>query len=694
MNETEKRLSFLLEIGTEDLPARFINPALEQLKQITGNIFKENRLSYKSINVYGTPRRLAIIAEGVPYTQEDSVKEIFGPSKKVAFDESGKPTKALIGFAQSQGVRLEDLAIKTKGKGEYVVAIKQEKGLPTEEILPEIFKSIITSLHFPKTMRWGDGNLRFARPIRWIVAIADGKTIEFEIDGIKSSNITRGHRFLSPASFQVKDIKSYKKLLTNNHVIVDPEERKKIIREGIIKALSIYNEKIIEDEDLLDTVNNLVEYPVPVIASFPEKYLTLPKELLITVMKGHQKYFAVENSEGNITNHFIVISNSNEDNSENVKTGAERVIKARFEDARFYFEEDRKKPLKDRIEELKRVIFHEDLGNLYQKTERLVSISQFLSEKVYPSLKDKIIQAAWLSKTDLLTGIVREFPELQGTIGKYYAILDGEDKDVAIALEEQYLPQHSRGKLPNTTIGALLSIAEKIDNITAFFSIGLIPSGSEDPYALRRQAFGIIEIILKMDFNFTLSELIDTALKHLNLKQNFEDVKKDILKFFSTRFEYLFSEMNYPYDLIQSVMHLLGDTNLVDIKLRLDSLLEHRENKDFNEFLTAIKRVKNIIPSKVISIFKEELIIEEAERKLNEAVEKAEKDIEFFIKDRDFKNVIKTLISLKEPINYFFDNVLVMDKNEDIRNNRLSLLCDVWKTVLKFADPSEISINY
>lgn len=691
MQETEKNISFLLEIGTEDLPARFINPALEQLKEITGSILRENRLSYNKIKVYGTPRRLTVIVNGLPDTQEDTIKEIYGPSKKVAFDDSGKPTKALIGFAQSQGVNIDDIVIKLKDKGEYVVAIKQERGLPTNEILPEISKNIILSLSFPKTMRWGNGSIRFARPIRWLVALFDSKIVNFELDGLKSSNITRGHRFLSPAAFQIRDINSYKKLLANNYVIVDQEERKKIIYESINKALSIYGEKIIEDEQLLETVTNLVEYPTPVIATFPEKYLSLPKELLITVMKGHQKYFAVENSNGNITNHFVVVSNSNDENSENVRIGAERVIKARFEDARFYFEEDRKKPLKNRIEDLKKVIFHESLGSIYQKTERLVSIVEILSESINQSIKDKLVRSAWLSKTDLLTGVVREFPELQGIMGKYYALLNGEDEEIAIALEEQYLPLHSRGKLPDTIIGSLLSIADKIDNIAGFFSINQIPSGSEDPFALRRQAFGIIEIILNKELNITLGNLIDIALSNFNIKENINQLKENILKFFTTRFETIFSELNYSFDLIQSVTHLLKDKTIYDIKLRLDNLSQIKKEKEFNEFLTAFKRIKNIIPAKELYKINDALLREDPELKLYEEYKKVNQDIRILIINKNYNNSLVRLIKLKDYINNFFDKILVMDKDIEIRKNRIALLQEIWLFALEFADFSKIS---
>ncbi len=509
--------------------------------------------------------------------------------------------------------------MKKKDKGEYVAAVVEEKGLAVKDLLPEVLKRIVLSIRFSKAMRWGNGSLRFARPIHWLLAMFDKDIMRFELDGVKSSNITWGHRFLSRGRFQIKEVSDFRNLLENNFVIVDQEQRRKIILEGIRRLAALVGGRPIEDEELIETVNFLVEYPFPVLCSFQKEYLELPKELLVTVMKDHQKFFAIEDEEGRLINHFIVISNTKKENEEIVRIGAERVIKARFEDAKFYFGEDRKKTLNERIGELSKVIFQEKLGSLHKKTERIVSIAEFLSERLMPLAKEKILRAAWLSKTDLLTGIIREFTELQGVMGKYYALHDGEDSEIAMALEEQYLPKHSGGTLPSTEIGAFLSVADKIDNIASFFCLGLIPTGSEDPFALRRQALGIIAIMLDKGYDISLKDLIDRALQNLaSLFPLPEQTEEKISQFFEQRLEPVFSERGYDSDLIQSILSLSVDQTLKDIDGRLDALKRFKEEKAYNNFLLAIKRVHNILPRKTVPELKTDLLIEDAEKNLKE----------------------------------------------------------------------------
>jgi len=692
-HDANHTISLLLEIGTEDLPARFIHPALQQLKDNTAKILKENYIAFSEIRTYGTPRRMAVITDGIPVMQEDRTREVSGPSKKAAFDADGRPTKAATGFAQSQGVSVESLMIKNKDKGEYVVAVIEEKGLHVREVLPELLKKIVLSIYLPKSMRWGNNNMRFVRPIRWLLSLLDKEILSFEIEGIKSSNSTRGHRFLSPAAFQVKEIPSYRKLLSNNCVVVDSEERKRIIIEKTDDLLSSLGERRVEDEELLDTVVNLVEYPVPVLATFSEDYLTLPKELLITVMKGHQKYFAVENKDGSITNRFVVVSNTSEDNADTVKAGAERVIRARFEDARFYFDEDRKKPLSERIEELKKVTYQENLGSIYDKTERMASVAEFLAERLFPSAKNNLVRAAWLAKTDLITGVVREFPELQGIMGKYYAAHDGEEKEVAEALEEQYLPTHSGGRLPQTDVGALLSISDKIDNISAFFSVGLTPTGSEDPFALRRQALGIIAILLQKGYGLPLDVLVEKALQTVSGGKDLREVKGKILQFFENRLEIVFSDLGYGYDIVQSVLSLSRSVQLREISERLDALMKFKDERAYNDFLAAVKRVNNIIPKTEVPELKADLLMEEPEKQLGEKLDSVRHDLPFILNDRKYYDAIILLSSLTDSINNFFDKVLVMDKNEKIKMNRLSLLNEIWRTVSTIADFSKLSAS-
>jgi glycyl-tRNA synthetase beta chain len=690
MENIKDTSSLLLEIGTEDLPARFLPLAIKQLEDNTKTILKEHYIRFSGVVIYGTPRRLTVIVEGVPLMQEDRSQEVFGPPRQAAFDKNGNPTKAAIGFAQSKGVTVENLIIKTKDKGEYVVAVIEEEGVSVKDLLPDVLKKIIFSLHLPKSMRWGNSTVRFVRPIRWLMALFDSDTISFEIDGIKSSNFTKGHRFLSPASFKITEILSYKKLLVNNCVVVDQKDRRAIITEKMKELLAPFHEQPVLDEDLLKTVVHLVEYPVPVLGSFPKEYLSLPKELLITVMKGHQKYFAVQNAEGKLTNHFVVVSNTSEENAETVTVGAERVIKARFEDARFYFEEDKRKSLFERLDELKKVTFQEKLGSLYDKTERLASLMDFLSDKVLHSARDSFHRAALLAKTDLITGVVREFPELQGTMGKYYALHDGENIEVADALEEQYLPAHSGGRLPQAEVGSLLSIADKIDTITAFFSIGVKPTGSEDPFALRRHALGIIAILLQKQFNVNIKVLVERSLENLKNIKDISEIKEQILKFFESRIEPVFSDQGYSSDLVQSVISLSLQVQIDDVKERLDALEKFKEHTLYNDFLTAIKRVNNIIPEEALPEYKPELMTEESEKQLKDHLDSVLSRLQELLKDRKYADAMDLFTSLTGPINRFFDNVLVMDKNEKIKQNRLALLSNIWRTISPVADFSKL----
>jgi glycyl-tRNA synthetase beta chain len=685
--------SLLFEIGTEDLPARFIFPAIQQMEQQASGILREMRIPFSGIKTYGTPRRLALIAEGLPRSQEDRTREVFGPSRKAAYDANGRPTKAAVGFAQSQGVSVEQLIIKSKDKGEYVAAVLEEKGGPVIAVLPEILKRIVLSLHLPKSMRWADGDLRFARPIRWLLALFDEETVSFDIDGIRSSNTTMGHRFLSPAAFKLQKISGYKSMLANKHVVVDQEERKKIIVDAMEVLLGSLGEKPVQDQELLETVVNLVEYPVPVLATFPAAYLGLPRELLITVMKGHQKYVAVEKAESTITNHFVVISNTSEENAGTVRVGAERVIRARFEDARFYFEEDRKVPLHTRMEYLKKVTFHERLGSLYDKTERIVSIAAFLADRVFPALKEHVVRAARLAKTDLITGVVREFPELQGIMGKYYALHDGESKEVADALEEQYLPAYSGGALPRTDAGALLSIADKIDTVAGFFSIGIMPTGSEDPFALRRQALGIIAIMMDKSIDVPVQDLVDKAFGTLPHGESIDVMKEQMLRFVRNRVEAVLSDLGFSSDFVQSALPVCLRIPLFSVRERLDALKRCRDHPAYCDFLVAMKRVNNIIPKSPMPSVRPELLLEEQEISLSAKLNSMRGEIESLVDSKRYDDAVILLFSLTEAVNRFFDHILVMDKREEIKQNRLSLLQDIWQTVSALADFSKLSSN-
>ncbi len=682
--------SLLLEIGTEEIPARFFAAVLDELRDNAGRLFDEYRIICSDIRSYATPRRMVLIIDTVNPVQTDLTKEVFGPAHRAAFDSQGNPTRAAQGFAESLGVPVSDLKVKKKGKNDYVVAQIEEKGSETKKVLPDILKRLILSLHFPKSMRWGAGTLSFARPIHWILALFGSEIIVFELDGIKSSNLTRGHRFLSPASFKIKDPSSFSNLLENNYVHLDQEKRKKLIREGIDNLFHHSDARPLMDEALLDTVNFLVEYPTPVLCSFDREYLDLPKELLITVMKDHQKYFAVQDGEGRLTNNFIVVSNTTSDNSETVRIGAERVIKARFDDAKFYYNEDLKKSLFSRIDNLKQMTFHDEIGSIYEKVQRLTALTEYLADTIIPSLKDKAVRSALLSKSDLVTGVVREFPELQGIMGSYYAQHGGEADEILESFKEQYMPHALGSPLPKTEVGALLSLSDKIDTVASFFSIGHCPTGSEDPFAIRRQAMGIVSILLDRKYPFALRTLFDHALNNLKGLPFDKQTAPNIQNFMEQRIEFIFSSAGYAADLIQSVLPLSYDYPLQSIAGRLEAIRNFRKKDIFPDFLLVMKRVFNIIPKKDLPVVNTSLLKQQEEKMLYDTFVAMRDELIHACKKEDYAKGLLTLSLLTTPVNTFFDKVLVMDKQEQIKINRLSLLTDIWTHASLIADFSKL----
>ncbi|MBI5097611.1 MAG: glycine--tRNA ligase subunit beta [Nitrospirae bacterium] len=674
--------SFLLEIGSEEIPARFVLRGLTVLREELVQFLNKESIEYGAISGYATPRRLAVCVEGVSEMQKDKTVETFGPPKRVAFDDKGAPSKAAIGFAKSLNVGVGKLRVVKTERGEYIAATIEEKGRAARNVLSEGLPKLISSLQLPKTMRWGDSSLRFLRPIRWIVSMIGNEVVSFEIDGIKSGNISYGHRFLSPGPVEINNPSEYLSLLSKNHVIADYQERKRVIREEIQKVETDMNIKVHEDAELLDLVTFLVEYPTIVLGSFEDKYLDLPKELLITVMRTHQKYFSTENRQGNILPHYIVVSNTKAENNDIVRKGAERVLRARLEDARFYYAEDREKPLWDYIDKLKKVTFQEKLGTLYDKEERIKALCSFIADNLNFQQTERLLRAAMLSKADLVTGIVREFPELQGYMGMMYALNSGEDQEIATAVYEHYLPKAAGDSLPAGEIGTIISLADKIDNIASFFHLGLIPSGSEDPFALRRQAAGIINILQNRDYTLTLDMLTNNALESLSVSPVEKTaLSEKIMQFFNQRIEGMLLSQGYNYDIVNAAL-AVKMLNIKDLKYRIDALLDLKKNPAFPALLMAAKRVYNILAKVQPGIVNESLLNEPAEKELYSAVAKVEAKVQD-------KNII-ALFELEKPINTFFDSVLVMDKDEKIRNNRLALLYSVKNIFDSLGDFSKI----
>ncbi len=672
----------LIEIGSEEIPARFVPRGLALLRGDLVQFLEKSSIKFGSISEYSTPRRLAILIDSVSEIQDDRTIEALGPPKKAAYDADGNPTKAALGFARSLNIGVEDLTIKKTERGEYVSATVKEEGRPTVDVLSESLPKLISSLQLPKSMRWGDSSLKYFRPIQWILALLGSEVIPFTLDSIRSSNISYGHRFLSPSAVIIDSPSSYLSTLMQNHVFADSGERKNSILEGI-RAIESSDCKVHEDEELLDTVTNLVEHPTAVLGSFDSKFLTLPKELLITVMRTHQKYFSVVDREGNMKSSFIVISNMNKEVNDTVKRGAERVLRARLEDARFYYSEDQKKALLDYVEELKKVTFQERLGNLYEKTERISSLSSYITELINPELKEKVLRASLLCKADLVTGVVGEFPELQGYMGMIYARKSGEDEDTASAIFEHYLPRFAGDSLPSGEIGAIVSIADKMDSIASFFYLDMIPSGSEDPFALRRQAAGIINILQSNAYVVTLNWLVDTSLKSLeHSEEKRAKLTVKILQFSAQRLEGMLLSQGHSYDTVNAALSV-AVLNMTDIHNRIQTLSALKKKNGFPSLLTTAKRVYNILAKVQPGEVKENLLSEPSE-------------IELFVMAGKIKEEIMTaagfdaLFKLERPVNSFFDSVLVMDKNPQIKENRLALLLSVKKLFDSLADFSKV----
>jgi glycyl-tRNA synthetase beta chain len=674
--------SLLLEIGCEEIPARFVPKGLQILREALAGLLEKSSIGYGKISEYATPRRLALYIEGVSESQKDRITETLGPPKKAAFGNDGAPTKAALGFARSLNMNVSDLRVVKTERGEYMAATVEEKGKRAVEVLSGAMPGLISSLQLPKSMRWGNGTLRFFRPVKWILALFGDEVIAFELDGIKSGRVTYGHRFLSPQEVVIKDPSDYPELLLKRRVIAGIPARKEFIAEGIGKAGAANNCIAHEDDELLDTVTNLVEYPAVVTARFDNKFITLPKELLITVMRTHQKYFSTEDKDGNILPFFIVVSNTKPENGETVRKGAERVLRARLEDARFYYIEDQKIPLAGYVEKLKNVTFQDKLGTLHDKVERIRSLSSYLAEKMACQAEEKLQRASMLCKADLVTGVVREFPELQGYMGMIYAENSGEDKETATAIFEHYRPKFAGDALPGGDAGTIISLSDKMDNIVSFFSLGLIPSGSEDPYALRRQAAGIINILQNGDYTFALDEFIYRAMHILGVpSEETGTLSGKIMQFFNQRLEGMLLSQGYGYDLVNAVLST-GNLNMKELKLRIDALSDLKKDTAFPGLLTAAKRVYNILVKAQPGPVDEKLLTDPSEKNLFLALAKIRDDV----MDKNFR----ALFDLESPINTFFDSVLVMDKDDSIKNNRIALLFSIKNVFNSLGDFSKI----
>lgn len=681
--------NLLYEIGTEEMPAQYMPGILKEYQELAGKKLAEARIPFSTVKVYGTPRRMAFLAEGVAEKQEDSNVESKGPSLKIAFDKDGNATRAAQGFARGQGVDVKDLVQKDG----YVYAVKHLAGKKTEELLPAILDDILHSLNFPKTMRWADYDFGFVRPFRWMVALLDDKVIPVEANDVKSGREARGHRFLSNHLITIPDAAAYEKTMEDNFVMVDVDKRRETIRKQIEDLAVAEGGKAAISPDLLEEVTFLVEYPTALCGHIDDKYLRLPDCAIITPMRDHQRYFPMFDKDGKLMPKFITVRNGGKEHLDIVTHGNERVLRARLDDAVFFFDNDRKKSLAQHREGLHEVAFQHGLGNMYDKTERLQKLCDELLKATGLKADAKAVErAALLSKADLVTGMVTEFTELQGTMGKEYALLDNEGEKVAQAIGEQYMPRFAGDELPQSNEGRILAVADKLDNIVATFSRGMAPTGSQDPYALRRQALGILNIVADGDVHFPLRAVLAETLKNLPVEvENEARLLDEVADFFAQRAKNMLLDKGVRYDVVDAVLAAPGLDDLADIFVRADALSAYLETEKAADSIQAFTRVENISKNNVVEALVDAALFQDAaEKALYEAVKKVAAASAPLAADRKYADLLADNDELAAPVNAFFDAVMVMDKDEKVKNNRLALLNQVKKQVNQVADLSQL----
>ncbi len=687
----------LLEIGTEEIPAKFMPGAITQLRELALKELQEARLSHGPVNVYGTPRRLAVYIQDVAEAQEEVVEEVKGPAKKAAFGPDGAPTKAAEGFARGQGVAVADLVTRALDNGEYVFAMRRLNGQPALTILPGVLDRLVRGLNFPKPMRWGNGEFRFARPIRWLVTLFGEEIIEYNLEGLVAGRLSSGHRFLSTRPVAINEPAQYLDTLRESYVIADQDERRQLIREQVAKLAEINKGVIREDEELLEEIIHLVEYPTALCGGFAGEYLELPKAVVITPMREHQRYFPVENQDGQLLPRFIAVRNGTADHLDIVREGNEKVLKARLADARFFYAEDLKEPLAAKVPRLQKIVFQESLGTLYAKVERIIELVGFLGKKIGlgSATVEQARRAAYLAKADLVTNMVYEFPELQGVMGEEYARQSGEPEPVAQAILEHYQPRFAGDALPAGAAGALVAIADKIDTIVGCFAVGIQPTGSQDPYALRRQALGICHIILDRGLSISLVELFTAAYGNyqqtITPKVAGEKVAEDVAEFFRQRLRNIFLDRGFTYDVVDAVL-AAGFDRPAQLAARVQAVADFRGEPSFGDLLTAFTRASNLSrkANGPLSI-NPELLKETVEQDLYQMIDELAAIITAENQAGNFKAALQGLARLATPLAAFFEGVMVMAQDEAIRNNRLGLLQKIANLGGTIADFSKIN---
>ncbi len=686
----EARRDFLLEIGTEELPWGAVQDGRTQLRANLAALLERERLSWHFMEIYSTPRRLAALVRGLLERQEDVETEVRGPSRSAAFDEEGRPTAAAEGFARSRGVRVEDLQVKETEKGEFVFAVVREEGKATWDILPGIIEELTRSFSFRKSMRWGSGEFRFARPVRWLVALYGAHVVPVSLAGLEAGRTTRGHRFLSGGLLDIERPEDYLASLRRYCVLADEEERRRAIGEGIEEALAGGGQRAVPDEDTLQEVVDLVEYPHVLLGGFEERFLELPREVLETAMQEHQRYFPVERDDGTLAPAFLVVHNGDPERGEAIRRGHERVLQARLEDASFFYQEDLRVPLARRLEDLRSVVWQAKLGSLYDKAQRLRDLcgeicrSAHLGEEV----RERAQRAALLCKADLVTSMVIEFPSLQGIMGRIYALASGEEGETAAAVEEHYRPRFAGDALPRTLQGAVLSLAEKADNLTGFFGAGLLPSGSEDPYGLRRQALAMFSILAEARLHLDFPSLLVRAAENLSFSDPGE-LAEEVSDFCRQRWRQALVSEGFDHDLVAAVLSQAA-RDPYEARLRLEVLQGARRKGLLQKAYTGFERCYNLSRKAGELRLAEELLVEEAEKELYSRLVWAQEPLRGYLDAGEHEAALDVLLALAPHVDHFFSEIFVMGEDERLRDNRLALLFKVASLFLEFADFSQV----
>jgi glycyl-tRNA synthetase beta chain len=670
---------FLLEIGTEEIPAKFSPGAMTQLKEQALKKFTELRLTFTEIKTYVTPRRFALIITGLEEKQKDLSQEVKGPAVKAAYDKNGDPTKAAQGFARAQGVAVDDLIKKEINKVPYVFARKLEAGLKTKDLLPQLALDLINALHFPKPMRWGDHDFHFARPIRWIVSLYGDEVIPFELVGLKSGRISYGHRTLAAEPVILDRSSDYREALRKAYVLVEPAERRAEIQAQIKILAKKVGGVVSEDDELLNEVVHLIEYPTALLGEVAPEYMDLPEAVITTPMREHQRYFPVRSANGKLLPYFIAVRNGDAFAIDKVKAGNEKVLKARLADAAFYYKEDQKVPLAELVPELEKVVYHEKLGTVKQRVERLRRLAQFITDKLEfeDAQKELIDRTAFLAKADLVTLMVYDFPELQGIIGADYARAGGEKPEVCQGILEHYQPRFAGDALPMSDAGRVVSIADKLDAIVGAFSIGIQPTGSQDPYALRRQAQGVVGILLDAKWNLSLSELLQEAYRAYQAQGTSllpsEDIFPLLQDFFQQRVRFVLQEQGLRYDTVIAAI-AAGSDQFYRTACRAWVLAEKREEESFVLYTQAYTRCLNLTKKEPTQTLDRSLLVDETEIALANEISLRRKGFEQAILNDNFTEAYQIAGGLVPLIEALFQAVMIMVEDADLRTARLALL--------------------